>query len=258
MKLELQTVKEFKEIINLVNLYSTEITFNFKEKLLSLEMWMDFHFFFLEIKKEFFASYDFKDTKVTVKIIDLKLIFDKLEEKSPASIELTENQDELIIKSEFKHIKKKYDLRIIEDSKTKETGKRPELKFDAKILINAEEFYNMLDSTLYGKDKIVIFVNEHRFDITDNEPTRGQSTLRAFKSNAVKIECKNEIQSKYNNEQLKKIINFSKKITENIEINISKDYPLFVYFKKNFISFNYYLAPLIENEDAKREDGDIN
>jgi len=247
-------IKEFASVLKLIDaLTAKEPIICFTKEGIFAYLYTGSFYYELRVNKNFFLTYKIeKEFDISIKRKVLSDIFKKVPlENCEVIWRVTKNIDLLKVTVK-ERILKKYDLRLLETEKEKpqDTDKLGRFK-DAKITINTADFIDMLTSVYFAENKVLLKCSEFNFDVKDFEITMGSSLMRFMKSDKLQIECKKReiIEGYYNRKLLMETLEIIKDLTEKIILNYSKNSPMSIYFKYNFVELKYYLAPMVENTD---------
>ena len=90
--------------------------------------------------------------------------------------------------------------------------------------------------------------NSNKFMITaEGELNTAKIEIPKDDNTSIKLAGTEDISSKYSVEYLKKMAQGSK-LSEKVNVNFSKDYPLKLEFKEETFELSYILAPRVEND----------
>jgi proliferating cell nuclear antigen len=122
----------------------------------------------------------------------------------------------------------------------------PSLTFDTEITMNSAKIEEQIVEADTLAESVVFHVLKDVFDIKAKSDMNELKISNRQENNAM-IFSKAEVKSTYSIEYLKKITR-SKKISEDVIINFSTDYPLKMkYAEKDKVVLTWILAPRVEN-----------
>jgi len=141
----------------------------------------------------------------------------------------------------FDRIKRTFNLALIEVSA--EDKDVPELNFGARVEMNSRDFSQAVEDATIVADSCAFILKDDIFSI------EGNGTLNSAKAefSGGDIDIFGEGKSKYSLEYLMKFIK-GIKISTNVVVNFSNDYPLKLDFPGEKMGIGFVLAPRVEND----------
>ncbi|MBU1136383.1 MAG: proliferating cell nuclear antigen (pcna) [Nanoarchaeota archaeon] len=185
-----------------------------------------------------FSAFEANDEVLGISLDSLKSVLRRA--SAGSSIILQSQEDSLKIEIHDK-IKRVFNLALINiDAEEKEM---PMLDFSSKIEMPSIDFSQAIEDCGVVGDSCTFNLEEDKFII---EAKGLHSTKSEFSGDEIKI-IPGKGKSKYSLEYLKK---FAKacKMTDNVKINFSNDYPLKLEFPSDSFYIAFVLAPRVETE----------
>jgi len=191
-----------------------------------------------KLPKESFSQYDAGDETWGVNLGDLKKILKRA--SGSASVVFEEEAGKLKITIHDK-IKRVFSLALIEVSA--EDKEIPELKFGARVEMNASDFSQAVEDVGIVADSCSFVISEGKFVV------EGSGNLNSARAEFTGegVELFGVGRSKYSLEYLMKFIKATK-ITDRVVVNLSDDYPLKLDFPGERMGIGFVLAPRVEND----------
>ena len=247
MKLVLSDINYLKSSIEIIHGLVIEARFNFNKEGISL-LSMDpasVCFIYFKLLKSAFNTYDLdNDLDICLKVIDLKNVLKKSSETDLLVIEYNEPILTLTLKGKTKKI---FDINTIEleDNNIKE----PNLKFDCNISTKSlyfKEAVNTCDINNEGESVIIKVDSEKLTFSSEHHNNKATNIIKTSKD--VEIKCEKESETKISIDYLKKIVEGCK-LSDEIELSISNDYPFKISYKiPNKVQLWFLIAPRVSNE----------
>ncbi len=190
------------------------------------------------LPKESFSEYDAGNAVWGVNLADLKKILKRA--SGAASITLEEVEGKLKI-TIFDKVKRNFSLALIEVSA--EDKDIPELNFAARVEMNAKDFAQAVEDANVVADSCAFVLKDDAFAV------EGNGTLNSARAEFAggDLEIFGQGRSKYSLEYLMKFIK-GLKISSNVVVNFSDDYPLRLDFPGERMGIGFVLAPRVEND----------
>jgi proliferating cell nuclear antigen len=190
------------------------------------------------LPKESFSEYEVGNEVWGVNLADLKKILKRA--ASAASITLEEAEGKLKI-SIFDKVKRNFNLSLIEVSS--EDKDIPELNFAARVEMNARDFSQAVEDASVVADSCAFVLKDEVFVV------EGKGTLNSAQAEFTggDLELFGQGRSKYSLEYLMKFVK-ALKISGQVVINFSDDYPLRLDFPGERMGIGFVLAPRVEND----------
>ena len=191
-----------------------------------------------KLPKETFSQYEAGNEVWGVNLDDLKKI---LKRASTSSCVVFEQEDNQLKISIFDKVKRVFTLALIEvESEDKDV---PDLQFGCKVEMDSVSFSQSIEDAKIVADSVAFTAGEGFFMVEGNGSLN--SARAEFSGDEVKIEGIGR--SKYSLEYLMKFIKGAK-ISDNVVVNFSDDYPLRLDFPGEKIGLGFVLAPRVEND----------
>lgn len=191
------------------------------------------------LPKESFNEYNYeKDEVWGVNLGDLKKILKRAGMNSRLELEEVEGKLNIGI---FDKVKRSFSLALIEVSA--EDKDIPELNFAARVEMNSSDFASAIEDASVVADSCALILGDDVFSV------EGSGTLNSAKAefSGEDIETFGKGKSKYSLEYLMKFIK-AVKISNNVVVNFSDDYPLRLDFPGARMGVGFVLAPRVEND----------
>ncbi len=190
------------------------------------------------LPKESFSEYIAGGEVWGVNLGDLKKIMKRA--SGAASVTLEEVEGKLKI-SIFDKIKRNFSLALVEVSA--EDKEIPELNFAARVEMNAKDFSQAVEDASIVADSCAFVLKDEVFAV------EGNGTLNSAQAefSGGDLEMFGQGRSKYSLEYLMKFIK-GMKISTNVVVNFSDDYPLRLDFPGEKMGIGFILAPRVEND----------
>ncbi len=199
------------------------------------------------LPKESFSEYEAGGEVWGVNLADLKKIMKRA--TGAASVTLQEVEGKLKI-TIFDKIKRNFSLALIEVSA--EDKDIPELNFAARVEMNSKDFAQAVEDAAVVADSCAFVLSSNNESVDSKDSVfaiEGSGTLNSARAefSGGDIELFGQGRSKYSLEYLMKFIKGSK-ISKNVVVNFSDDYPLRLDFPGERMGVGFVLAPRVEND----------
>lgn len=190
------------------------------------------------LPKESFSQYEIGNEVWGVNLDDLKKILKRAGASSTVVFEEEEGKLKITI---FDKTKRIFKLSLIEIST--EDKDIPELNFGARVEMDAIDFSQAIEDANVVADSCALIATEEKFMV------EGSGNLNSARAEFSKenIEMFGIGRSKYSLEYLMKFIK-AMKISKNVVVNFSDDYPLRLDFPGEKMGIGFVLAPRVEND----------
>jgi proliferating cell nuclear antigen len=192
-----------------------------------------------------FTEYDVKqDTELSLDLGNLKQILRRAGANDMLSMEIVENRLKLQLKGKSTRT---FSLPLI-DTEDKEQ-KVPDLSFPANVKTNTSIFNNAIEDVDIVAESITFEADKTTFTLNgESDLSNANIMIPADEDTAITLEGEEKVKSKYSVEYLKKIMDASK-LTDNVNIQFNKDYPLKLdYIVVDKLQLSFILAPRVEND----------
>jgi proliferating cell nuclear antigen len=190
------------------------------------------------LPKESFSEYDPGNAVWGVNLGDLKKIMKRA--AGAASVTLEEVEGKLKI-SVFDKVKRTFSLALIEVSA--EDKDIPELNFGARVEMDSKDFAQAIEDANVVADSCAFVLEDDVFAVEGNGNLN--SARAEFAGGELEIFGKGR--SKYSLEYLMKFVK-GVKVSSNVVVNFSDDYPLRLDFPGEKMGVGFVLAPRVEND----------
>src|SRR3989344_715705 len=246
MRLTLAEPKLFKEPVMVISELVNEVVFKIDREKLELVAMDPANVAMIVYKLlgSVFIEYDVnKEIEIAVNLDHLKQVLRRAKPSDTLTLELLESKLKITLKSNSVRV---FTLSLI--SMQEERQKIPELDFKCRIDMPSVLFDEAIDDMDVVSDSVAFDIQDNTFNI---QAAGNISTAKvSFNNNdIIKISCKEDsIKSRYSIEYLKKIIKGSK-LSDNMTLSLSNDYPLKVEYKIiDKLSLAAILAPRVSND----------
>jgi len=199
----------------------------------------------LNILPSAFSEYGVEQTKeITLNLSYLQQALNRARSSDAVTLSLEKNRLKLTILSKST---KRFFIPLLEKEGKGRTA--PDLDFNSKIEIDADEFRDYIDDASIVGDAITFEVDKDKLNITAGETgSRVHIDVKKDCDAVVNFELKNKAKSIFSVEYLKKMANAAK-LTDTVVMQLSNDYPIRLDFKAlNKLQIQFILAPRIENQ----------
>lgn len=190
------------------------------------------------LPKESFAQYEVGSEVWGVNLADFKKIMKRASGAASVTLEEVEGKLKITI---FDKTKRNFSLALIEVSA--EDKDIPELNFAARVEMNAKDFSLAVEDAAVVADSCAFVLTDDLFAV------EGNGTLNSARAefSGGDIEMFGQGRSKYSLEYLMKFVK-GLKISSNVVVNFSDDYPLRLDFPGEKMGIGFVLAPRVEND----------
>ena len=190
------------------------------------------------LPKESFSQYEVGNKVWGVNLGDLKKILKRASGAASVSLEEVEGKLKITI---FDKIKRNFSLSLIEVSS--EDKDIPELNFAARVEMNARDFSQAVEDASIVADSCAFVLVDDVFAV------EGNGTLNSARAefSGGDMELFGQGRSKYSLEYLMKFVK-GMKISSNVVVSFSDDYPLRLDFPGERMGIGFVLAPRVEND----------
>ena len=206
----------------------------------------------LKVKPEAFEDFDLDRTElISIDMEKFQAVLKRVKDDDGQLTLETDNKKLYIISGEDDSFRK-FTLPLIDmDEKLAKPPKVTDFQFMAQL--NAEYLDKSIKDMLIASDNALFEYNDGIFRIcADGDLGKVEVVEDADTSEHLKVfepkKSTEAIKSRYSLDYLKKIIK-ARKVTDNMQIMFSKDYPLRLIFSDpDVLSLEYILAPRVEND----------
>lgn len=192
------------------------------------------------LKSECFTEYEPGD-EIGVNLTNLKQMVRRAGSKDILKLETKDNQLHLFIGGKTT---KHFSLPTIDIDEKEQ--KIPELNFTAKVRCDSEVFKQCIEDADIVAESVLFIAQGSKFSMN----AEGDLSKVVVDMGTASVTATPEaIKAKYSIEYLKKFVSASK-LSENVNVNFAKDYPLMLEYKlENKLELSFILAPRVENSD---------
>ncbi len=190
------------------------------------------------LPKESFSEYEVGNEVWGVNLGDLKKIMKRASGAASVTLEEVEGKLKITI---FDKVKRNFSLALIEVSA--EDKEIPELNFAARVEMDARDFAQAVEDANVVADSCAFELKDDVFAVI------GSGTLNSARAefSGGDLELFGQGRSKYSLEYLMKFVK-GMKISSNVVVNFSDDYPLRLDFPGEKMGIGFVLAPRVEND----------
>lgn len=190
------------------------------------------------LPKESFVEYNSGDAVWGVNLADLKKILKRASGAASIVLEEFEGKLKIVI---FDKVKRNFSLALIEVSA--EDKDIPELNFGARVEMDSRDFAQAVEDASVVADSCAFVLKDDVFAV------EGNGTLNSARAefSGGDLEIFGTGRSKYSLEYLMKFIK-GMKVSSNVVISFSEDYPLRLDFPGERMGIGFVLAPRVEND----------
>lgn len=186
-----------------------------------------------------FSHFEVEEETLGLSLDSLKSVLRRCGPGSSLIMQIIDNNLNIEIHDKIKRI---FNLALIDIEA--EDKVVPSLDFTAKVEMNCMDFGESIEDCSVVADSCSFMTKDNKFVIEG----KGLNSARAeFSSDEVKINAENA-KSKYSLEYMNKFVKAAR-LSENVTINFSNDYPLKLEFKTERLEMVFILAPRVETED---------
>lgn len=245
MNLTLKDTKYLKEPIFIISELVNEATLKVDEDKIEL-IAMDpgnVSMVIFKLLSTAFVEYDVKKpVELTLNLDHLKQILKRVNADDLITLELVNNKLKIELKSKSTRT---FHLSLINSENT--IKKVPNLDFPLKIETNTSLFDQAIEDMDIISDSVSFIIDPKKFTIEANG-TLTNAKVDLFHDNGIKIQTKDNYSSRYSLEYLKKMIKASK-LSDDVVIQFSKDYPLKLSYKiTDKMLMEFILAPRVSTD----------
>ena len=192
-----------------------------------------------------FTEYDVKkDIEIAINLSNLKQVLRRASPKDMLTLEMDENRLKIELKS---NTTRTFNLPLI-DLEEKEQ-KVPDLKFPVTIKTSSSVLNEAIADVDVVGESVAFIAEPKKFTLhAEGDLNQAKIEIKEDEATKVSINGDEKIKAKYSIEYLKKMINGSK-LSEDVVIQFSKDYPLKLEYKAvDKVMLSFILAPRVEND----------
>ncbi len=247
MKVTLQDVDIFKNVVDTISSFINEGTFEFEKEGVKL-MAMDpasIAMIVLKMLPSMFLEYDVNGEKVTLPMNEFSKVIKRAKATERLTFEVKDNRFVITIEGNYK---RKFYLPIIESEMN--INKAPNFTFNAKIKMDSEVLENGIKDAKMITDNLIIEAKKDELKITA-EGTNSSTELILDKDSPslISIEVKEECKAKYSLDYLERILKATK-VSKEILLQFSSNYPLQIDFTNvDKLNLTFILAPRRDIEE---------
>ncbi len=191
-----------------------------------------------------FTEYDIEEEiEISINFNNLKQILRRAGPSDVLTLEMT-SDNKLQIQLKDRSVRT-FSIPIIEFEEREQ--KIPNLEFPVTIRTHASTLNNAVEDADIVAESVTFIAEPKKF-IIQAEGDLNKARIEIKESEDTRVECSEKTRAKYSIEYLKKMMGGSK-ISDNVVIQFSKDYPLRLEYKAvNRVQLVFILAPRVEND----------
>ena len=248
MRLVLNDTKYLKEPVMIISELVNEATFKVDRDKIEL-IAMDpgnVAMVVFKLLSSAFLEYEVKEPfELTINLDHFKQILRRVNADDLMTLELSNNKLRIDLKSSTTSTTRTFNLSLINSEST--VKKVPELKFPLKIETSTMLFDQAIEDTGIISDSVSFIVDKDKFTI-EAFGSLSNAKVDLPNDNTTKIQTDDKCAARYSLEYLKKMIKASK-LSDNVSIQFSKDYPLKLSYKiLDKMLMEFILAPRVAND----------
>ena len=203
---------------------------------------------FFTILSSAFEEYSIeKNVELAVSLESLKQVLRRAKPTDVLTLELDEEKNKLKITLQGE-AKRSFSISLIDLRENKQ--RVPNLEFPLKIKTASSVFDEAIEDMSVVAESLSLIASNDAFTMeAESSLNHAKVEIANDKDTSIDIKSKDPIKSKYSIEYLKKIIKGGK-LSLNVSIEFSKDYPLKVQYDiKDKLQLGFVLAPRVSTED---------
>lgn len=245
MKLTIAETKLFKDTTAIVADLVTEVRFKITKNAVELVAMDPANVAMIVFKllSSAFVEYDVKEeTTVSVNLNDLKAVLRRVKPADTMTLELEENKFKITLKGTSK---REFMIPLIDIDDREQ--KIPELNFTATVNTSGARFTEAIEDADIIGESVSLAITKAGFTVSSSSDlSKAQIEMPA--DDTTKVSGPEDTHSKYSIEYLKRMIPAGK-LTDTVEINFSRDYPLKIEYKLvDKMDLVFILAPRVDND----------
>jgi proliferating cell nuclear antigen len=247
MKLSLAEPKYFKDSVSIISELVNEARFKVTKDAVELVA-MDpanVAMVIFKLLSSSFTDYEVsEDTELAINLGNLKQILRRAKPDDMLNMELAENKLKIQLKGTSTRT---FSIPIIELEDKEQ--KIPDLQFPMAIETSSSILNEAIEDVDIVADSVSFSADPQKFTVqAEGDLSHAKIDIAAGDSTKINAEGSDKVKSKYSIEYLKKMMAGSK-LSENVTIRFSKDYPLKIEYKEvDKVMLSFILAPRVENE----------
>ena len=247
MRLTLAEPKYLKDSITIISGLVNEATFKIRQEAIELVA-MDpanVAMIIFKLLSSSFTEYDVKnEVEIAINLNNFKQILRRIKPNDMLTLESHENKLKITLKGDTRRT---FSLPIIELDEREQ--KIPDLTFNTQIRINSATFNEAIEDADIIAESVLLSAEADKFSINaEGDLSKVNIEIKKSDSTNISTTSSDKIKAKYSIEYLKKMIPASK-LSDEVIINFSKDYPLKLEYKViDKLMMNFILAPRVEND----------
>jgi proliferating cell nuclear antigen len=248
MKLTLAEPKYFKDSITIISELVNEARFKITKNAMELVAMDPANVAMVVFKliSSTFVEYKVeKEMELGVNLVDMKQVMRRAKSNDTVSIEVTtDNRIQITFKGANTRT---FSLPIIELEDKEQ--KVPDLNFPVTVNTSSKNLSEAIEDVDIVAESVMFISEPDKLTITaEGDMSKAKIEIKKDDETKVTSETQDKIKAKYSIEYLKKMISGSK-ISDNVQIQFNKDYPLKIDFVEvDKVMLSFILAPRVEND----------
>lgn len=248
MKLTLAEPKYFKDSITIISELVNEARFKITKNAMELVAMDPANVAMVVFKllSSTFVEYKVdKEMELGVNLVDMKQVMRRAKPNDTVSIEVTADNR---IQITFKGANiRTFSLPIIELEDKEQ--KVPELNFPVTVNTSSKNLTEAIEDVDIVAESVTFMAEPNKLTIlAEGDMSKAKIEVKKDDETKVTTETQDKIKAKYSIEYLKKMVSGSK-ISDNVQIQFNKDYPLKLDFVEiDRVMLSFILAPRVEND----------
>jgi len=248
MKLTLAEPKYFKDSISIISELVNEARFKITKNAMELVAMDPANVAMVVFKllSSTFVEYEVaKEMDIGVNLVDLKQVMRRAKANDTVSLEVTSDNR---IQIKFKGANTRtFSLPIIELEEKEQ--KVPDLNFPITITTTSSNLAEAIEDVDIVAESVSFVAESAKLVVmAEGDMSKADIEIKKDEDTKIKSETQDKVKAKYSIEYLKKMI-AGAKITDTVQIQFNKDYPLKLDFKEvDRVMLSFILAPRVEND----------
>ena len=179
---------------------------------------------------------------MSVNLNDLKSVLRRVKQSDTLTMEMADNKLKLVLEGTSK---RQFFIPLIDIDDREQ--KIPDLNFTATITTSSDRFSEAIEDADIVGESVALAINEKNFVVSSSSDL-SKAEIQMPADDTTKINGPDGTRSKYSIEYLKRMI-AAGKLTDTVEVNFAKDYPLKLEYKLvDKLDLSFILAPRVDND----------
>lgn len=246
MRFTLADSRLLKESINVISELVNEVTFKLKKSGMELTAIDPANVAMIDFKlmPEAFSEYEIdKETEISLNIENLKAVLKRAKPEDSIMMSLENGRVKVELNGDGK---KTFNLSLIDYDR--EQQKLPNLKFNAKVVVPSAKFDDAISDMSVASDSVALITDIGKFTMKSEGNLSDAKVEFPASTATITLGKDGEVSAKYAIEYLAKISKGSK-LTDEVSISYSNDYPLKIEYNVNGkLYLGFVLAPRVSND----------